>query len=109
MTAPVLSAVDRGVHLLTRVPVGDLPPEAIIYAGYLCMKVGMCGEVMLSAYVVYAQIVEGLACDDALYAVTPFIRAEWKRAQRDYERVVDEAGRLRVRRKVAENTGAPCN
>ncbi len=96
-------AVTRGMEML-RLPMGDLPQVAIIYAGYLCRRVGMCIEVLLSAYVTYAQIVEGLSCDDDLYLVTPVIHAEWNVAQRDYEIVTLAIGsgglaRLRVQRK----------
>jgi hypothetical protein len=86
---------------MLRLPMASLPREAIIYAGYLCLRVGMCIETLLSAYSTYAQIVEGLSCDDDLYTVTPPIRAEWDVALRDYELVplaVDQGPpRLRVR------------
>lgn len=94
-------AVARGVEML-RLPMTSLPREAVIYAGYLCLRVGMCTETLLSAYTTYAQIVEGLSCDDDLYTVTPTIRAEWDVALRDYELVplaVDQGPpRLHVRR-----------
>jgi hypothetical protein len=94
-------AIDRGIYLLTKVPAGDLPHEALVYASYLCTKYGMCGEVMLTGYVVYAQIVEGLVCDDDLYMATSAIREEWEQVQRNYERVFDEAtGRTRIRKKM---------
>lgn len=95
-------AVTRGIEML-RIPMADLPPPAIVYAGYLCLKGGMCLEALLSAYSTYAQITEGLPCDDDLYLVTPSIRAEWDIAQRDYELTAStsdpETRRLRVRRK----------
>ncbi len=102
---PVSPAVARGMEML-RIPMGDLPSAAILYASYLCRRVGMCTEVMLSAYVAHAQIVDGLACDDPLYFATPEVRAGWEEAQRDYE--LDEykgdGGALcrRVRRKIRE-------
>ncbi len=93
-------AVERGHELFSRTRIGDIPEAAIVYAGYLCTKFGMCGEVMLTGYVVYAQIAEGLECDDILYKVTPEVRAEWDRAQLEYERV-EENGRIYVRKKPA--------
>jgi hypothetical protein len=95
-------AVARGIEML-RIPMGNLPQTALVYAGCLCLRVGMCIEVLLSAYATYAQIVENLSCDDDLYLATPTIRAEWDVAQRDYE-LVTVAGdpgssRLRVQRK----------
>jgi len=87
---------------MLHLPMASLPREALIYAGYLCLRVGMCIETLLSAYTTYAQIVEGLSCDDDLYTVTPTIRAEWDVALRDYELVplAVEQGppRLRVQR-----------
>jgi hypothetical protein len=97
-------AVARGIEML-RLPMGDLPQTALIYAGCLCLRVGMCIEVLLSAYSTYAQIVEDLSCDDDLYLATPTIRAEWNIAQRDYELATIEDGpgssRLRVQRRKA--------
>lgn len=95
-----MNAVDRGVELM-RVPMRELPHPAIIFAGYLCKKLGMCGEVMLSAYATYAQVVEGLPCDDDLYFASPSVLAMWEEAQRDYVRVEDPDGRLRVKRRDA--------
>jgi hypothetical protein len=95
-------AVARGIEML-RIPMGDLPQTALIYAGCLCLRVGMCIEVLLSAYSTYAQIVENLPCNDDLYLATPTIRAEWDVAQRDYELATIATGpgssRLRVQRK----------
>lgn len=95
-------AVARGIEML-RLPMGDLPRPALVYAGYLCLRVGMCIETLLSAYSTYAQIVEDLPCDDDLYLATPMIRAEWDVAQRDYElttvAIGQESPRLRVQRR----------
>lgn len=95
-------AVDRGVQMAATVPMADLPHEVFIYAGYLCTKYGMCGETMITAFCHYAQIVEGLACDDELYLATDRARAEWADAQANWERV-EENGRIKVlpKRKIA--------
>jgi hypothetical protein len=95
-------AVARGIEML-HLPMGDLPQTALIYAGCLCLRVGMCIEVLLSAYVTYAQIIENLPCDEDLYLATPTIRTEWDVAQRDYELATMASGpgssRLYVQRK----------
>ena len=46
-------AVDRGLHLFTKVLMSNLPHEAVIYAGYLCTKYGMCGEVPVHVVAVW--------------------------------------------------------
>ena len=61
-----LDAVDRAIGLMA-VPLRDLPPLATAFRQHLAMKVGMCMETCITAYAVYAQCVEGLACDDPLY------------------------------------------
>lgn len=48
-------------------PMGQLPWMAVEFARYTCNKVGMCGEVLLTCWAVYAQIVEKLPCGDDLY------------------------------------------
>jgi hypothetical protein len=93
-------AVQRAVEMM-HVPMGELPQPALLYAAFLCQKFMMCGEVCLSAYATYAQIVEGLACDDSLYVVTDEHRAWWAEAQRDFEQVPDPNGKIRIRRRAA--------
>lgn len=66
----VADAVRRGVQLAT-IPMKDVPPLAIEFLRHLAKKVGMCGEVCITAFAVYAQCVEGLPCDDSLYAARP--------------------------------------
>lgn len=48
-------------------PMGRLPQPAVEFAKYTCAKVGVCSEVLLTCWAIYAQIVEGLPCDDELY------------------------------------------
>lgn len=84
-------AVNRGVEMM-KIPMRDLPAEAFIFAGYMCSKYGMCGEVLLTAYCYYAQIVEGLECanDDELYKAHESVRVDWAFVQREWERIVTE-------------------
>lgn len=82
-------AVERGIVMM-KVPMRDLPAEAFIFCGYMCQRYMMCMEVMLTAYCYYAQIVEGLACDDEAYKVTDTIRTEWDHVQAEWERIVTE-------------------
>ena len=51
------------------IPMGKLPPLAIEFAKHTCRRVGMCGEVLLTCWAVYAQLVEGLKCDDDFYSI----------------------------------------
>lgn len=68
-------AVSRGVEL-AMIPMKDLPPLAMEFLRHLAKKVGMCGEVCITAFAVYAQCVEGLPCGDSLYTARPEDR-EW--------------------------------
>ena len=65
-----MDAVDRGIEM-ANTPMGKLPPLSIDFLRHLAGKVGMCGEVCITAFSVYAQCVEGLPCDDDLYAARP--------------------------------------
>jgi hypothetical protein len=69
MSSNAKNAVERAGQMM-RVPMKDLPPIALDYAKRLSSQVGFCGEVLLTAWAVYAQIVEGLPCDDELYTPT---------------------------------------
>lgn len=69
-------AVVRGVEMMGT-PMNKLPASAMKFMRYMCKKYMMCGEVMLTSYIVYAQIVEGLDC----YRVHDVIREEWEEAQ----------------------------
>lgn len=70
MKAKNKSAETRGMEMMA-IPMKDLPPIALDFAKYLCNKVGMCGEVLLTAWTVYAQCVEKLPCTDTLYKASP--------------------------------------
>lgn len=70
-----MDAVKRGCEMMA-IPRNQLPPLALEFSKVLCMKYGGCGEVMITAYSVYNQIVENMTCDDDLYL--PDIEAiEW--------------------------------
>jgi len=81
MTEPttVQSAEERGMAMMT-LPMNTLPPLALAFGKKLCSEVGMCGEVLLTAWTVYAQCVEGLPCTDSLYMAREQDR-EWFKAQ----------------------------
>ena len=60
----------------------EVPELAFKFTQHLCSKVGACGEVIATAYAIYAQCVEGLPCNDSLYMATPEHHA-WFREQAD--------------------------
>lgn len=62
-----MDAVDRGWQMM-ETPMKDLPDLANQFRNHLVRQVGLCMEVCLTAYAVYAQCVEGLECKDDLYA-----------------------------------------
>lgn len=100
MTEEPPPAVKRGLEMMAW-PTSNIPTSAMLYAAYLCKSYGMCGEVLLTAWVVYAQIVEGLDCGDDLYRVTPAVRAEWDQIQDEFVRIDLPDGRIQVVRKNA--------
>ena len=103
MTTEPPPAIKRAVEMM-KLPTSEIPTSAMLYTAYLCRKYGMCGEMFMTAYAVYAQIVEGLSMgeeDDVLYGVTEPIRAEWEEVQRDFIRIDLPDGRIQVVRKNA--------
>jgi hypothetical protein len=64
-----MTAEERGQAMM-HIPMRDLPPLALAYGENLARRVGMCSEVLLSAWTTYAQLEENLPCGDPLY-VTP--------------------------------------
>lgn len=60
------SAMDRAYEMFTT-PMNKLPPLAIKFLQYQVSKLMYCGEVALTSFAIYAQIVEGLECDNKLY------------------------------------------
>jgi hypothetical protein len=92
-----MDAVKRGMEMLYT-PQNQLPPLAYEYARSLCQKIGMCGEVFLTAFAAYAQCVEGLECEDKGYEASDDAR-EWfaQRTVRD-SRIANDATAVRKRR-----------
>ncbi len=66
----IKTAEARGMEMMN-LPMSSLPPVARAYAKKLCDEVGMCTEVLLTAWTVYAQCVENLPCSDFLYRARP--------------------------------------
>jgi len=64
------TAEKRGMEMML-IPMGELPTLAIEFGKHLCKEFGGCGEVLITAYAVYAQCVEGLPCTDDNYRARP--------------------------------------
>ena len=58
------------------IPINQLPPLARKFAKHMISQVGMCMEVLLTCWTVYAQCVEGLECTDVAYKARP-VDVEW--------------------------------
>jgi hypothetical protein len=68
---PQRTAEERG-HEMLLIPIGKLPPFALDFGKKLCHESGGgCLEVLLTAWTIYAQCVEGLECSDDLYQARP--------------------------------------
>jgi len=63
-----LTAQQRATQMFG-MPQREVPHGAMQYVKFLAGKYGICGEVYMTAFAHYAQAVEGLACDDDLYAL----------------------------------------
>lgn len=63
-------AVDRATELLAMKQTA-LPLGALQGAQALCRRIGVCMGVYITAFAYYAQIVEGLKCEDPAYAFQP--------------------------------------
>lgn len=68
------TAEQRGAAMM-RTPLGELPSLAVEFARAQCQRLGGCGEVLLTSWIVYAQCVEGLVCHTALYRSS---REDWE-------------------------------
>jgi hypothetical protein len=64
------NAVDRAYELML-LPMRDAPLMARMYLNNLTKRVGICGEVCMTAYATYAQLTEKLPCADDLYIPSP--------------------------------------
>lgn len=81
------TAEERGMQMMT-IPMGQLPELASEFAKKLCDEAGMCMEVLLTAWTVYAQCVEGFPCEDELYKARPE-DVEWFNARLGRQNATD--------------------
>ena len=58
-----MTALERASQMMTT-PMSELPSLA---RNFLAYSKPQCGEMMVTAFAIYAQIVEGCDCDDWLY------------------------------------------
>jgi hypothetical protein len=65
-----IDAVVRAMAMM-QIPMVELPKLARDYVRHLSSKLGLCGEVYLTAYAHYAQCVDGLPCVDIAYFAGP--------------------------------------
>jgi hypothetical protein len=93
--APVpMDAVARASQLMSAPP-RERPVLALEYARHLASSLGLCGEIVVTAFAAYAQAVEGLPCADSLYQIGDSER-EWFRARAkppEWPASPDEKGR----------------
>ena len=66
----IKTAIERRSEMML-IPMKNLPPLALEFAKKLGKEMGMCGEVLMTAWTIYAQCVEGLSCSDKLYQARP--------------------------------------
>ena len=59
-------ALARAAEMM-QMPMKQLPALAFAYMQKMCHTYAACGEVILTAFAHYAQLEEGLPCDDFLY------------------------------------------
>lgn len=71
------TAIQRASELFFKTPGNLVPENAKKYRDHMCRKYAGCGEVILTAFAHYAQIDEGLVCDDTLYKVSDEDRREY--------------------------------
>lgn len=60
------TALERGQEMMN-MKMNHIPVVARDHLEYISRQIGMCMEVCLTVYTIYAQIVEDLPCDDELY------------------------------------------
>jgi hypothetical protein len=65
-----------------KTPICELPPLALEFAKRQCNRFGMCGEILLTSWIVYAQCVENLECTNPLYTATPLDKKWFNEVQR---------------------------
>lgn len=69
MSETTKDAVERAQEFFSK-PGREIPKLAFVYAQELCRRYGGCCEVIISAYAHYAQLEEGLPCNDDLYCTS---------------------------------------
>lgn len=69
-------AVEKAGEMMM-LPMNQLPELAIDFLEFLSARVGFCGEVCLTAYAAYNQMVLNMKCDDELYKITDPIYIKW--------------------------------
>jgi len=62
-----LSAAEKRGQEMMFIPMCDLPPLAVKFAKHMGKEFGLCGEVFLTTWIVYAQCVEKLECTNEFY------------------------------------------
>ena len=75
-----MTATQRANELFCDIPNALVPPKARKYRDHMCRKHAACSEIILTAFAHYAQIEEGLTCDDQIYFASDDDRAEYARA-----------------------------
>ena len=63
------SCMELAGKMFMKTPINQLPKESLDFAKFMCSKIGMCGEVLLTAYAYYCQMVLGLKCEDTQYKI----------------------------------------
>jgi hypothetical protein len=71
-----LDAVEEAGKMM-KIKMCDLPQLAIEFLKFLSHKYGFCGEICITAYAAYNQMVLKMKCDDDLYKVTQPESIEW--------------------------------
>jgi hypothetical protein len=64
------NAIERAQELMA-MKRKDLPLLAFEYSQHLCRELGMCMDVMFTAFAAYAQCKEGFPCSDEAYYASP--------------------------------------
>lgn len=62
----MISAEDRGMEIM-KMKWKEIPLEALEFSKYMCNKLGICSETLLTSWIVYAQCIEKLPCNNPLY------------------------------------------
>lgn len=69
---------------MMQTPMNQLPPLAMDYLKDLAGRIGICGEVYVTAYAAYCQAVLKMPCSDPLYVIPPSEQVWWDKHINDY-------------------------